>query len=334
MNYYSLLKINKLIKSSRIKLLGIACLYSLKKRYLNVFLDPVSACNLRCKMCYFSDPNYVQHKLPPLSGEELELIARNFFPYTLRLQIGCSTEPTLYKYNADIVRLAKKNGVGQVSFTTNANLLKREHFRSMLEEGLDEIIISMHGVQKETYEYMMQGAYFEAFHQALSMIEEERQFFPRFKLRINYTINPDNLSELKDFFPVMGAYRVDTLQLRPIRRLGDTVYNEFDLLPYETEYARIIQLLIEECRKRSVTCLATPDLRSKNSNKGADIVDFTYCYISKRVYGEADFDIGNESWRSFCKRTGFVRSILKSALFPAKVSKETAEAHTNYDVLS
>ena len=31
-------------------------MYVCRKRYLGLFLDPVQACNLRCRMCYFSTP--------------------------------------------------------------------------------------------------------------------------------------------------------------------------------------------------------------------------------------------------------------------------------------
>jgi MoaA/NifB/PqqE/SkfB family radical SAM enzyme len=54
-NIYFLFKVNRLIKSFRIKSLGIYFLHLFGKRYYGIFLDPVYACNLRCRMCYFSD---------------------------------------------------------------------------------------------------------------------------------------------------------------------------------------------------------------------------------------------------------------------------------------
>ena len=35
--------------------MGLWLFHVLGKRYIGVFLDPVLACNFRCKMCYFSD---------------------------------------------------------------------------------------------------------------------------------------------------------------------------------------------------------------------------------------------------------------------------------------
>ena len=54
-NIYNILRLDTQIKSRRLKLLGIWLFHVLGKRYIGVFLDPVQACNFRCKMCYFSD---------------------------------------------------------------------------------------------------------------------------------------------------------------------------------------------------------------------------------------------------------------------------------------
>lgn len=39
-----------------VKLTGLAAMFRLRRRTAGVFLDPVMACNLRCRMCYFSYP--------------------------------------------------------------------------------------------------------------------------------------------------------------------------------------------------------------------------------------------------------------------------------------
>jgi len=54
-NVYHLLSLFGKIKNRRIKLLGIYLLHIFNKRYIGIFLDPVIACNFRCRMCYFSD---------------------------------------------------------------------------------------------------------------------------------------------------------------------------------------------------------------------------------------------------------------------------------------
>ena len=54
-------------------------MHKLKMRYLAVNLDPVLACNLRCKMCYFTDADYVKTLKGQFKDEELERVAKTIF---------------------------------------------------------------------------------------------------------------------------------------------------------------------------------------------------------------------------------------------------------------
>ena len=172
MNIYKLLQLNRKIKSHRIKFLGLWILHKFNQRYLAVNLDPVMACNLRCKMCYFTDADYVKTLKGQFNDEDLNQVAKTIFSRALKLQIGCGTEPTLYKNLVNIVELGKAFKVPYISLTTNANLLTEEKIEVLLKAGLDEFTISLHGVTKETYESFMKKASYEKFHNA-------------FKVRIN-----------------------------------------------------------------------------------------------------------------------------------------------------
>ena len=57
MNLYRLLKFASGRKMPRqFKLIGLAAMFRMRRRTAGVFMDPILACNLRCRMCYFSDP--------------------------------------------------------------------------------------------------------------------------------------------------------------------------------------------------------------------------------------------------------------------------------------
>ena len=120
MNIYQLLRLNRVVKNHRIKFLALYLLHKFNRRYLAVNFDPVLACNLRCKMCYFTDSDYVKTLKGQFKEDDLELIAERIFKRALKLQIGCGTEPTLYKGLAKIVALGKRYKVPYISITTNA----------------------------------------------------------------------------------------------------------------------------------------------------------------------------------------------------------------------
>ena len=75
MNVYRLLRTFGRIKSPRLKLLALWALHVMGRRYVGVFLDPVLACNLRCRMCYFSDDERRKELHGRFSKEQLQQVA-------------------------------------------------------------------------------------------------------------------------------------------------------------------------------------------------------------------------------------------------------------------
>lgn len=170
---YRLQLINKVIKSEFIKNSGIWIFHVLNFTYLTIYLDSVLSCNLRCRSYYFS--NEEQRKT--LNGaikKNIEPITKAVFRRTLRLQIGCGAEPVIFKYNSELIWQAKIYGVKYISITSNANLLTKETVDELLQAGLDELIISIHGVKKETYEYLMVNASFDKLEGILQILTETK----------------------------------------------------------------------------------------------------------------------------------------------------------------
>lgn len=328
---YSLLKINRHLKSQRIKLLGIYFLYKFKKRYIGIFLDPVLSCNLRCKMCYFSD----EEKRKTLKGRftinELYTIADAFFHRALKVQIGCGAEPSLFKQNKELILLAKEKKVPYVSMTTNGVLFTENELWGFVEAGLDEITLSLHGVKKETYEYLMQGASYEKFLQVLRVLTDIKKKFPQFKIRVNYTINKDNLEELNGFFNAFNAYHFDIIQLRPIQKMGNTEYDNFSWDDIYNKYDNTIAKVRSYCAKRNIMCIAPQkgDL-IKEANENNSIAEYTYCNISPNAIWQSDFDINKDTYDTYAKRNNFGRMYLKNIF--QKREKNTDKRSLNYDI--
>lgn len=331
MNIYSLLKANRIIKSNRLKLAGILSLHSMKRRYFGIFFDPILACNLRCKMCYFSDEEKRKSMQGAFSKEEIDLIAEKFFPYSLKLQIGCGAEPTMYKDLAYIISKAKEKKVPYISMTTNANLLKEEDLENYIQQGLNEITVSLHGTNKETYEDLMTNGSFSKFQNALLFISDLKKKYPNFKLRINYTMNSDNVLQLKDFFKVFNGIDLDIIQLRPIVNLGETTYKDFSWQNILSNYEQSIGTLKEECIKRNITliCPEKKDL-TKETNNESLIFEYTYIYISPKEVYRKDFSLKNDTFFSYNKRKHLKKELLKK-IFSKNLSS-TLKSKLNYNI--
>src|ERR1700761_8714661 len=214
-----LIRLNRLIPSNRLKFLAVLAADMVGARHTIVRFDPIRACNLRCGMCYFSDKEWIERNpVKRFSHDEVLRLADMFFPQAIQLHIGARTEPTVYKDYPSLVALGKQYKVPFIGLTTNGQLLTQANIRLLIEDGLDEITLSTHGIKKDTYEKMMRGASFETFHRNLETIPDVKcelgQNNPA--IRINYTVNPNNLSELYSFFDLFEGYGITTLQVRPI----------------------------------------------------------------------------------------------------------------------
>jgi len=331
MNIYKLLQLNRKIKSHRIKFFALFLLHKFNKRYLAVNLDPVMACNLRCKMCYFTDADYVKTLKGQFKDQDLELVAKSIFKRALKLQIGCGTEPTLYKNLTKIVALGKQYKVPYISITTNANLLTEEEIKALLEAGLNEFTISLHGVTKASYENFMQKASYEKFQNAFKAFAKLKETY-NFKVRINYTFNKDNFYELKDFFKHFDPKSFDILQIRPIQKIGNTEYNDFDISTLEQDYPALVSQMKMHSKQNNIIFMAPETISGlKDENKSSFIFDYTFCYISPNKFWKENFNWREESFNNFSNKIGWSKTLF-SNIFKSKKELRTLANRLNYEI--
>jgi len=332
--FYQLVRLSKIVNSPRLALSAVLLADILGIKYQVVNFDPILACNLRCKMCDFSNPLYRQSMGGKMSEEDIQRLAKVFFPLARRVQIGCGAEPTTYQKFPLIVELAKKYHVPHVTLVTNSQLLTEDHLIQLVRLGLDELIISVHGVRKETYEYFMGNAKFDrltALLDQLSLIKAEHQSqLPR--LRINYAVNNDNLEELADFFDVFGKYCIDVLQIRPINKKDYQAYIS-DLHEVGDKYTRITNQLRRQALDQNIVCLITNlENISSSSNKTTKLIESVLRYISPRVVWKPDFAWRDEDYRDYCKRTKWRWAVLRAVIRPVEASSYHSAARYDVDL--
>ncbi|NDW17612.1 radical SAM protein [Dysgonomonas sp. 216] len=333
MDIYRYMKKFNQIDNVRLKLLALWAMHVTGRRYIGVFFDPVLACNLRCKMCYFSDEKKRKELKGIMTAQQVKHVSEAFFSRAVKVQIGCGAEPTLYKAVPDIIKEAKKQKVPYVSITTNANLLTEELVKSYLEAGLDEFTISMHGVTKDIYEYFMTNADYDTFCRVLNLISEAKRKY-NFKLRINYTINEKNLEDLNNLFNVFGDINIDILQLRPIENIGDAEYNNYDRSALVDRYDDVIDKVKQEAISRNITCLAPSmqQVMSPKQTKGSSIISaLAYCYVSPEFYWKSDFNKESDTFATYSKRTGLAKQIFKM-IFKSTEKLDEYSKHLNYEI--
>lgn len=282
-------------------------------------------------MCYFSDEERRKELHGVLAIEDYNKIADALLHRALKLQIGCGAEPTLYKHIEEIISKAKACGVPYVSITTNGFLLDRAKLERYIRAGLDEITLSVHGTTKETYEYFMVNGSFEKFTGLLRVLGEMKRLFPAFKIRINYTMNEDNVRELSRLPELLGDVPIDVLQLRPVQKIGEhAAYANYSLARIAEVYDSVLLPLQDYCKRSCITCIM-PELRNlavlEQDEADCDwmIQDLTYCNVSPQSCWKKDFDYHTETFESYCRRTGRTRVIWQYLLHGRKRRKSGSD---------
>lgn len=347
MKIYSLLKLaggNRI--PARVKILGLAAMHMFGRRVAGVFVDPVLACNLRCRMCYFSDPAKRAEAVGGvMTDDEIQVMARALFPRALKLQIGCAAEPTLWseKKLIALIELGRSYGVPYLSLTSNGQRIASGdvRLRELVQAGLCELTLSMHGTTAEVYEELMPGAHFDNLRSLLEIVAEVKRDYPQFKLRINFTVNSLNIAELtvERFRALMPAgFWPDILQIRPVQKLGETSWNDFSHERIKELYPSTIDPLIEESHRRGAVCLAPSyaeidAVTSTQESASAVIEDFTYCYVASGSCYKEDFHPAEETFSQYHSRQRTLRKLLRTVVNPSSASrKANATKKLNYHV--
>ena len=343
MNIYSIIRLYQRIKSPRLKLLAIMAMHVLRRRYLYAVIDPALSCNLRCRLCFFSDPEKLKHLGGRFSESDIDAIAKALFHRVLKLQIGCGAEPTTFKGLPELVAKAAHSGIHNISLTTNGNLLTHDSLQQLVDNGLTELILSAHGLSKETYEQMMRGASFERFRQLLSDVADIKKQHPAFRLRVNYTVCADNIDDLCHFPQVFGAFWPDVVQLRPVQDLGSQAYDNYSMTVLVEKYENCVKPVIDFCNDHHITCLyPKPDnltVISEENDSGKhlnSVVDMLpYFHLSPHEEWKTEFNPYEETFESLSKRKHSLRRML--ALFfglrrTGSNSQQDITHALNYDI--
>lgn len=340
MNLYRLQKLSSRVRSPRLKLLGLWALHVTGRRYVGVYLDPVLSCNLRCRMCYFSDPERRKGLHGRFTQEGLTRIADALFHRALKLQIGCGAEPTLYGELPWLIAQGKQRGVPYVCVTTNGQLLTAARLQELVDAGLDELTISLHGTTRETYEHLMQGASYDKFLRLLRAIRRVREGGAKLNVRVNYTLNSDNVEELSQFDAVFEGVPIDVLQLRPVQKIGETDYHDFSMQRIAACYDSVLLPLVARCKERGTLCLipsrenlavlagdASRAGDAAKSNLQREAEELAYINVTPGAIWQADFDLQTDTFETYSQRTHRARHMLALVLGRAR-AKAPAEGRT------
>lgn len=192
-------------------------------RILRVFVDQNNRCNLRCRMCGFSDPRVGVLPKYDMPRELFDFIARQVFPRTNMLVLACFAEPLMTRDFPDRLSLVREMGVPYSEIITNGTLLQEANILKILEAGITGLTISVDGGTKETYEAIRTGATFQVVMYNISLFQAMRKnrrlSFPW--LQINHVLSELNIDHFDAFLSLVRKIRPERVCVRTVSRMSD-----------------------------------------------------------------------------------------------------------------
>jgi radical SAM protein with 4Fe4S-binding SPASM domain len=115
-----------------------------------VIIENTNHCNARCRMC--PQPRMQRQKGIMPDALYRKLIDACAALGIQRVQLNATGDPLMDPGFAEKIGYAKRRGIAEVSFFTNAFLLSPEKTRQVLEAGPDIVVLSLDGYDQATYE--------------------------------------------------------------------------------------------------------------------------------------------------------------------------------------
>lgn len=126
---------------------------------IHVDIETTTSCNLKCFMCFQS---YDPPKPAKMSTEMIKrILDEGKINNLCSVKFQYRGEPLTDVRIAEMVKYAKDSGVIEVMFNTNATLLTEKTAKKLINAGLDKLICSIDGCDKETYESIRIGGNFD-----------------------------------------------------------------------------------------------------------------------------------------------------------------------------
>jgi radical SAM protein with 4Fe4S-binding SPASM domain len=119
-------------------------------RYVQI--ETIRICNARCAFCAVDQWDKTVPRMADALFDKIVEELKDYADWVRWVNIQRAGEPLLDRSIHDRIRKVKDAGIKAVTMSTNASALTERNARRLLDAGLDELMISIDSVDRETYE--------------------------------------------------------------------------------------------------------------------------------------------------------------------------------------
>ncbi len=191
-------------------------------------MDQNNRCNLKCKMCGFSDARVAVVPKYDMPRSLFDSIAAQVFLLTNFLVLSIMTEPFMTRDFPDRLALVREFAVPYSEIITNGTLLNERIIRKILDAGITCLTFSIDGGTKETYEAIRTGAVFQVVLYNLGLFQSMRRnrglALPQ--LRINHVLSEPNIDQFDEFLSLVERIRPEKIGVRTVSRMSNAIIQQ------------------------------------------------------------------------------------------------------------
>ncbi|MBF0319229.1 MAG: radical SAM protein [Nitrospirae bacterium] len=197
-------------------------------------IETVNACNARCVMC--SVKEWTKRKDPIMRMDLFHKFVEEIKEYSGWVETVCLNrdgEPLLDKEVPKRIALLKEIGIRKVTLSTNGQLLTSETATRLIEADLDDIMVSIDGITKETFEKIRHGLNYDTvLENTLGLIRLRNSINPGMIIRIRMVVMPENMHEIEPWMKHWSKQigKNDRIYAKPLHTWGNQV-NTVDANP-------------------------------------------------------------------------------------------------------
>jgi radical SAM protein with 4Fe4S-binding SPASM domain len=179
-------------------------------------VETVNACNAKCKMCTIGDwAKRGSYLMSDVVWDKFIGEIKDYRQWIDRVNVSRDGEPLMDSKLENRIKDLKRESVRFVTLATNGSLLDNNRAKAMLDSGLDDIMFSIDGFTKETYEKIRIGLKFEeVVDNCVNFIKIRDTLNYKTTVRVRMVLQDENKAELPDWMKFW----------KPFLRQGDRVY--------------------------------------------------------------------------------------------------------------
>jgi MoaA/NifB/PqqE/SkfB family radical SAM enzyme len=139
-----------------------------------LMVEPTNFCNLKCPLCPSGNGQMTRAR-GKMDLDAYKSLIDEVGENLILLMLWNQGEPFINRCFCEMVRYARDKKIPTLTSTNGHYIRNQEQAREVVESGLDEIIVSLDGVDQETYERYRVGGKIERVFEGVRLLVEARE---------------------------------------------------------------------------------------------------------------------------------------------------------------